>query len=135
MPDRALVLDSFALLAIFLREPSGPYVIRMLEDASPDQEISISVVNLGEVFYRLENVSAGLTTAQALSSVRAWPVIVTPVDEGLALAAAAIRAERRMGYLDCFVVALAQARGATVVTGDPDFRRVEDLVRIEWLER
>jgi ribonuclease VapC len=64
-----------------------------------------------------------------------WRLSVQPIGEELAIAAARIKAERRMGYLDCFVVALAQQLNATVLTGDPDFRRVEDLVRIEWLER
>jgi ribonuclease VapC len=64
-----------------------------------------------------------------------WPVEIIEVDEELAVSAAKIKAQRRMGYLDCFVVALALRESASILTGDPDFRRVGDLVRIEWLER
>jgi hypothetical protein len=31
-------------------------------------------------------------------------------------------------------VALAKKLDATVITGDPEFRSVEEVVRIEWLE-
>jgi len=44
-----------------------------------------------------------------------------------------VKAARRMGYADCFAVALAMAARATLVTGDPDFGAVEDLVTIDWL--
>jgi len=30
-------------------------------------------------------------------------------------------------------VALAAAEGGTILTGDPDFRSVEQIVAIEWL--
>ena len=38
-----------------------------------------------------------------------------------------------MSYADCFAAALAQRESAAVVTGDPDFRQVEQLVAIDWL--
>ena len=38
-------------------------------------------------------------------------------------------------YADAFAVALAQMKQAAVVTGDPDFRKFEGLVPIEWLSQ
>jgi predicted nucleic acid-binding protein len=49
--------------------------------------------------------------------------------------AAHIKAHRAVSYADAFVVALAQQHGAHVVTGDPEFKMVEDLVSVYWLER
>ena len=34
---------------------------------------------------------------------------------------------------DCFAAALAQRLGAAVLTGDPDFQRLEGAVAVEWL--
>jgi len=34
---------------------------------------------------------------------------------------------------DCFAVALAQSLECPVVTGDPEFRKLEDIVKVEWL--
>jgi ribonuclease VapC len=134
MREESLVLDSFALLSVFLQEPAGPRVVELLE-TSGDERVAMPVVNLGEVLYRLQIVGSSITTAQALQRVHAWPIVLRDIDEELALAAAEVKAERRMGYLDCFVVALAQRLDATILTGDPDFQRADGLVKIEWLQR
>ena len=132
----AYALDSFAVLALFEDEPGGPFVSSLVDKASRGEaELYLTVVNLGEIVYRLMYEHGQQQAGRALAVIRQWPAEIVPIDLELGLVAARIKAERRMGYLDCFVVALAQERGATVVTGDPDFRRVEDLVRIEWLER
>ena len=51
------------------------------------------------------------------------------------LAAAHIKATHAISYAGAFVVAAAQEMGATILTGDPEFRTVEDLVPVEWLAR
>jgi predicted nucleic acid-binding protein len=38
-----------------------------------------------------------------------------------------------LSYADCFAVATAIKEKATVVTGDPEVRKVEGLVGIDWL--
>ena len=38
-----------------------------------------------------------------------------------------------LSYADCFAVATAIKEKATVVTGDPEFRKVEGLVGIDWV--
>ncbi|NBB99561.1 MAG: hypothetical protein GVY15_01695 [Bacteroidetes bacterium] len=39
-----------------------------------------------------------------------------------------------LAYADCFAAARAYMRDGPVVTGDPEFARVEDRVTVEWLE-
>jgi ribonuclease VapC len=130
------VFDAFALLAYFENEPGAVFIQALIDRASQGEaDLYLTVVNLGEILYRLEHLRGPQQPHVALSLIREWRLSIIPVDEALALAAARVKAERRMGYLDCFVVALAQQLDAAVVTGDPDFRRVGDLVRIEWLER
>lgn len=50
-------------------------------------------------------------------------------------AAAHLKARHHISYADAFAVALAQELGATLVTGDPEIREVENLVGVEWLPR
>lgn len=38
-------------------------------------------------------------------------------------------------HADCFAVATAIRERAAIVTGDPEFKKVEKLVEIEWLKR
>ncbi|HEX16514.1 MAG TPA: type II toxin-antitoxin system VapC family toxin [Deltaproteobacteria bacterium] len=52
---------------------------------------------------------------------------------GGVLAAAHIKAQYAVAYADAFSVSLAQELGATVVTADPEFKRVASLVDILWL--
>ncbi len=38
-----------------------------------------------------------------------------------------------ISYADAFVVATALNKGATIVTGDPEFKNVEYMVPIHWI--
>jgi hypothetical protein len=54
-------------------------------------------------------------------------------DEQAVFAAAHINANYAISYADSFANAAAQRVGGTVITGDPEFDAVKDIVRIEWL--
>ncbi len=62
-------------------------------------------------------------------ALEALPLELVPADRELAFAAAALKTGRGLGY----AAALAQRGKTSVVTGDPDFKRVEDLVKVVWL--
>ena len=129
------VLDSFALLAFFQAEPAGLRMRELLDQAGRGEvSLAITTVNLGEVAYRTER-RYGLKRAQGvLAKIEEYAPAVIDVNRELALAAAHLKARYRMSYADCLAAALAQRLGAAVVTGDPDFRQVEHLVPIEWLQ-
>jgi predicted nucleic acid-binding protein len=133
MPER-LVLDSFALMALFRNEPTAPRVEALLEKASRGEcELFMSVVNLGEVAYTVE-IRQGLQAAkEAVAAIDQAAIEVVDVDSALALVAARLKATTGVGYVDCFAAALAQRLGAAVLTGDPDFQRLEGAVPVEWL--
>ena len=50
-------------------------------------------------------------------------------------AAAHLKTDCPIAYADCFAAALSQIKKATLVTGDPEFRKVKpDLnLQIHWL--
>ncbi len=133
MPDR-FVLDAFALMALLQAEPGASRVDTLIEQADAGgTDLFIPVVNLGEVFYTVEN-RRGLQTAQeTLAVIDQSPIQMVDVDLTLALSASRLKSKARLGYMDCFVAALAQQLQATVVTGDPDFKKVEAVVSVEWL--
>lgn len=62
-----------------------------------------------------------------------YPIEIVDVDRALALDAARLKDRRRVSFADCLVISLARQLNVAVVTGDADFRQVEDLVPIEWL--
>ncbi|MFQ5486069.1 MAG: PIN domain-containing protein [Desulfobacterales bacterium] len=53
--------------------------------------------------------------------------------DDIIMSASEIKAEYAISYADCFAVATAQKLGASIVTGDPEFKKVESLVKIEWI--
>ena len=129
-----LVLDSFALLAYLRREPGWRAVKSLLRAAAEGRaELAACVVSLGEVLYMTERRQGAAQARATLGHVEQLPVRWIDADRPLTLRAARVKASHPVSYADAFVVALAQLREATVVTGDPEFRSVERLVRVRWL--
>lgn len=132
-PD-VYVLDSFALLAYLQTEPGGPRVKAVLAQAEKKQaEVYLSIINYGEAVYITER-EQGLPAAHKLiAAVDQLPITIVEANRRLAFAAAHLKAHYPISYADTFVVALAQQKQAVLLTGDPEFRKVEHLVTIEWL--
>jgi len=69
-----------------------------------------------------------------IAGMRIELVPVDARDLELIRQAAAFKATKKMSYADCFAAALAKTRSAELVTGDRDFKAVEnDLKKIRWL--
>lgn len=128
------VFDGFAVLAYLQGEGGAGEVRSILEKAEAGQaEVAMTVINLGEVLYIVEREES-LEAAQAvLATIDSLPVNQRPVTRPLALHAAHFKARHRMSYADCFAAALAVELQARVVTGDPEFRSIENEVPVVWL--
>jgi ribonuclease VapC len=130
------VFDSFALLAYLEEEPGAAEVAEILTACGRSAaEGWLSIVNFGEVLYITER-EQGLRAAQrAVAIIDQLPLRVLDVDRTRTFAAAHVKAHRSLAYADAFAVALAQEVAARLVTGDPEFERVEDLVQVLWISR
>lgn len=135
---KKFVLDSYALLAYFGDEPGREEVEELLNSALRGKaELFLSVINLGEVIYIIER-ERGLSKAhEVLARIEELPIAIIEVDRKLALEAAHYKALYPIAYADCFALALAQLKGATLVTGDPEFEQVkpEHCPPILWLRQ
>ena len=131
----AYVMDSYALLAYLNGEAGQRRVQEILTLAlSHEVEVYLGMINLGEILYIVER-RRGLTQAQrTLSLIESLPLTICETTRALVLDAAHIKAGHSISYADAFVAALAQSENATVVTGDPEFNAVTELVQIEWLQ-
>ena len=133
---RNYVLDSYAMLAYFQNEAGSQYVQQLLSKSAADESaLFISCINLGEIAYITRRKSGPETAEVIVSAVDMLPIEVVGVDRELALGAAEIKADYPISYADCFVLALAKRVEGTVVTGDPEFEKVGDLVPVHWLPR
>jgi ribonuclease VapC len=128
------LLDSFAVLA-WVQDEAGAGRVEALLTQARRQKIPLlmSVINLGEVYYRIARQHGHPVALELMRQMETLPVRFYPCDHDLAIAAARIKTDHPMSYADAFAVATALREDATVVTGDPEFAKVEHLVKIDWL--
>ena len=48
--------------------------------------------------------------------------------------AAIYKATKKLAYADAFAAALAKILNAELVTGDPEFKEIENEIKIGWLK-
>ena len=125
------MLDSFAILASYRKETGGVRVYELLTNR--DHSHWMTYINVGEVYYRIAKESGLAVADEALVWLEDLPFQFIEANRALALAAAKIKAQYALSYADCFAAALAMRVDAAVVTGDPEFEQIKDIVEIEWL--
>lgn len=135
MVEIGIVLDSFAVLAYLQAEKGAQQVKELLHQAANGQlSVQMTVINLGEVYYITSRVYGQERAEEVLAMLKHLPIKLVVADEELTLEASRIKAKHPLSYADAFAVALAQRHGASVVTGDPEFSCVENLVSVKWLK-
>ncbi len=128
------VLDSFAVLALLGREPGSQEVADLLRKAQEEKtRVLMTWANAGEVAYIVERRWGMQRLYAALAVMEATALEIVPVERELALMAAHIKAEHAIAYADAFAAALAQQCAGKLVTGDPEFKRLEGVLDIRWL--
>lgn len=127
------VLDSYALFAYFGDEEGADIVADLIKRTAEDVSLFLSLINFGEVAYITEREKGTQQAVELLEDIRRLPITLSRIDEERILAAAHIKAHHPVSYADAFAIALAQEFGAAVVTGDPEFKKVESVVPVLWL--
>jgi len=130
------VLDTFALLAYFQGESKGARVREIIQRAQDrTANVYLSIINMGEVLYITERKQGIRKAEEVLASIRQLPLEILPADEQAVFSAAHIKANYAVSYADAFVIAAAQTTGGTILSGDPEFEEVKDLVQVMWLQK
>ena len=131
---KAIVLDSWAILAYLEDEAPGEKVGNLISDAHDDEiPLFMSVLNVGEVWYIIARETSPLDADRSVTQLRQLGIRFVEADWGLAYEAAKYKSKHRMSYADCFAAALTKQKNAVLVTGDPEFKQVEREVAISWL--
>ena len=128
------VLDSYAILALLGNESESDDVAVLLRRAKADQVRALMTwVNVGEVAYIVERRWGPERLYTALAMMEATALEMVPIERELAIAAAHLKANHAIAYADAFAAALTQGLAATLVTGDPEFKLLEGVLKIQWL--
>ena len=128
------LFDSHALLAFFQNETGANIVYEILRKSRKEHiDRLVCVINLGEIIYITKKMFGDQKKIEILGRIHQLGFKVLPVSDTLVYQAAEIKAEYPISYADCFVIVCAQEHNATIVTGDPEFKNVDHLVKIDWI--
>lgn len=131
---KAIVLDSWAVMAYLEDEPSAEKVADIIADAHENNTpLLMTVVNLGEVWYIVAREASEAEADRCERELRRLGIGIVDVDWSLTKQAAHFKSKHKMSFADCFAAALAKQKRAPLVTGDREFAQVKDEVQISWL--
>ena len=130
----SVIFDSFAMARYFFQEPGHEKVREILKETIKNNAPRlISAINVGELIYIVQRRSGEKAKLQMLVKLKSLDFTILSCPNELIFQAAELKGRFAMSYADTFVVASAIEHGATIVTGDPEFRQVEHLIRILWV--
>lgn len=124
------VLDACALLRVAQSERGMEKVRDFLYAAARGEcELLMHQINLGEVVYRVAKVHGWEVAERKRHEIGMLPIGIVAFDEALFWNAVRIKSEHALSYADAFAAALAIARGAILLTADPEFDALGKNVR------
>ncbi|MCI0417513.1 type II toxin-antitoxin system VapC family toxin [bacterium] len=131
---KALVLDSWAVIAYLEDDPAAGKVADIMADAQEKEiPIMMTVVNAGEVWYIIARETSAAQADASIKLLGDIGIEFIEADWILAHAAAGFKSKMKMSFADCFAAALAKQRKAQLLTGDPEFRQAQEEIAIIWL--
>jgi len=134
MAKGPFLFDSHALLTFFQREKGYEKVSHLLKEIEKTGQTKyLNVINLGEIIYIVKREYGDQKKMEALISIERLHFTILPVPNSLVLQAAEYKAQFPISYADGFALASAVQHKAIIVTGDPEFKKVEDLAEIFWI--
>ena len=130
------IIDSFAMIAFFENEPGASRVAQILKSIM-NRKIKgyMSVINWGEIYYNTMREEGIETAENIIRQMKKYSIDLIDADQQLTYDAAKLKGNYKIAYADCFAAALAIRLDAFVVTGDPEFEKLENEVRIEWIQQ
>lgn len=134
MQKRSLIFDSHALLKFFQKEKGYEKVTQLLEEIRKTGVPKyINAINLGEIIYSTKREFGDQKKLEVLANIERLNFTILPISNNLIFRAAEYKAQYSISYADCFALASVLEHKAILVTGDPEFKKVEHLVDIVWI--
>jgi predicted nucleic acid-binding protein len=128
------VFDSYAMIAYFEDEVGADRVAQILRQLIQGKAKGyMSVVNWGEVYYNAMREEGIAEAEKVILQLDKFPIQIVEVNRNFAYEAAKLKGKYRIAYADCFALALSLKLNASLVTGDPEFRKLKERISIQWI--
>ena len=93
----------------------------------------MSEINLGEVYYITIRRLGVASAKDHLEQFVELSIQIVPPSSDIILSASEIKAEYAISYADCFAAATALKFQASIITGNPEFKKIEHIIKIDWI--
>lgn len=131
---KGYVLDTWAIIAYLEDEPSASQIADLIASAHEEQiPVYMNVVNVGEVWYIIAREVSEEEANKSIKELHDLRIQFVDVDWELTREAARFKSQHTMSYADCYAAALAKSKKADLVTGDKEFKPLENEVKIAWI--
>lgn len=131
---KKVLFDAYAILKWTQEEPGYKKVKSLIVSCREGSVTGfMNQINLGEVYYKTIRAVGINGAREFLENFLRLPLTIILPDAELIWEASEIKAEFPISYADCFAAATAMRHNATVITGDPEFKKIEDIISIEWV--
>jgi len=131
------VFDSFALIGYLEDEEFSDRIEHLLRSArAGDTQLYLHAIHMGEIYYITCREQGKAMANLVFSRIKSLPVTyVEIVAEKLMLKAALFKALYPISYADAFAAAMSHLYKSALLTGDPEFKTLENenLIKVEWL--
>lgn len=128
------VIDAHGLLVFLEKEAGYEKVAQSFVAAvERDKYLLMTSVNFGEVYYIVLRECGSEKAHEIEKIIRTLPIEIVDVDMQLAREAARFKAAHKISYADCFAAALAKIHKGEVITGDKEFKLLENEVKVAWI--
>ena len=131
---KALILDSWAVIAFFEDEPAGKKIANLIADAHENGiPVYMMVVNVGEVWYITAREISETTANNIVKELSDLRIEFVDANWEITQEAARFKSKNRMSYADCYAAALTRSKKGILVTGDSEFKTIDGQIDIQWV--
>ena len=120
-----VLVDSWAWIEYFKGMPAAQKAREIIES---NEQMFVSAINVSEIYLFL--LGNKPSEAEKLIKFVLNSSFVIPVETNLSLKAAKIKHEHKMGLADAIVMATAEENNAKILTGDDDFKNMQNVIYI-----
>ena len=124
-----VVLDTKPFIKLFAKEEGWETVQKILSKIEDNEiEASISVVTLTEIYYKyLHEKRPDLAKTRTEELRYAIYLKKLEIDEETAVKAGEYKGKYNIPIADAFIAAAAYSEEATIISDDPDFKRIPEI--------
>ncbi len=128
------VFDSFPLLKMFQKERGWQEIVRLLRHIhSKKRRKFLHIMNFAEIIYLVKKRFGEAEKMRVIATVHQLDFEIVSASDETVYQAAELKGTYPLSFGDSFALAAALQRRAILVTGDPEFRSVGNLVKIQWI--